>query len=148
MVVLAPAIQVLDSADEENLEGRHERGGAGAIQDLLQVDLSQVHVVEAKFANVGGHQMLQDRLAATLAEERLVSDEHVSGSQLAGFDIGDEPVGSGKAAHLVRLQNVADQRLGKAAGDTLPRRSRFFEKAGRVIRLLVLLAVQEVRIAP
>ena len=115
---------------------------------LLQIDLSQVHVVEAQFAYVGGHQMLQDRLAAALAEERLVADEHVPWSQLASFDVGHELVGSRKAAHLVRLQNVADQRLGKTAGDALHRRSGFFKKTGRVIRLLVLLAVQEVGIAP
>ena len=113
VVVLAAAVKILDSTNEEDLEGGHQRRGARPVEDVLQVHLAQVHVVDAEFAHIRGHQMLEDGVAAPLAEKRLIADEDISGRQLARLHVGDEAVRSSKTPHLVGLQDVAHQRLAK-----------------------------------
>ena len=99
LFVRAAAEQRLHAADEEHLKGRHQRRRAGAIEDLGQVGLGEIEIKQAEIAQVGGHQVLENRLAAALAEEDFVADEHVGGTQLAGFDLGDEAVGLGEGPH-------------------------------------------------
>src|SRR5208283_1932416 len=103
------AVQVFHSANEEHLERGHQRRRSGMVENLLQIDFAQVHVEEAQFPHFGGHQMLQDGIAAALPKERLIADENVARSQLAGLYVGHEAVRCSEAAHLVGLQNVADQ---------------------------------------
>ena len=92
VIVLAASVEVLDAANEEDLEGRHQRRRARLIENLLQIHLAQVHVVDAELAHVRRHQVLQDGVAAALAEESLIADEDVPRRQLARFHVGDEAV--------------------------------------------------------
>jgi hypothetical protein len=43
--------------------------------------------------------MFKDRIPATLAEEGLVADKHISRSQLPRFEFGEEAVGLPEGAH-------------------------------------------------
>ena len=91
--------RALHAANKEYLERRHQRRRSRAVEDLLQLNFAQVHVIHAEFAHIGGNQRLQHGVAAALAEESFVAYKDVSRSQLAGLHIGHETVGGGEAAH-------------------------------------------------
>ena len=98
-VVLAASVEVLHAANEEDLEGRHQRRRACAVENLAQVHLRQIHVVEAELANVLRHEVLQDGFPAFPAEERFIADKDVSRRQLARLHVGHEAVRRREAAH-------------------------------------------------
>ena len=98
-VVRSATEQGLDAADEEHLKRRHQRRRAGAIEHFGQVGLGQIKIKQAEIAQVGGHQVLENGLAAALAEESLIAHENVRRPQLAGFDLGDEAIGLGEGPH-------------------------------------------------
>src|SRR5664280_2212243 len=148
VVVFAAAVEILDAPNEENLDGRHQRRSARLIENVLQFHLAKIHVIDAEFPHLRRHQVLQDGVAATLAEKRLIADEYIPRRQFARLHVGDEAVRSGKTAHLVGLQDVADQRLGKTIRDAAQSRFFFLEKTGSIPRDLILLAVQIIGILP
>ena len=95
----AASVEGFEAADEEDLEGRHERWGLGAVEDLEDAGLGEVEVVEAEVAGVFGREGGEDGFAAAVVEEDLVADEDVAGAQGRGIgDLGDEAVGGGEAA--------------------------------------------------
>src|SRR6266702_883983 len=77
----AAAVEGLEVADEEDLEGRHEGGGLGAVEDLEDAGLGEVEVVEAEVAGFFGGQGSEDGFAAAVVEEDLVADEDVAGAE-------------------------------------------------------------------
>ena len=76
-------VKLFDAADKENLKRRHERRRARAVQDFGHTDLGEVEIVQAEVAQVSGDKVLEERLAALVAKENFVADEHVRGAQLA-----------------------------------------------------------------
>src|SRR5690349_10197521 len=77
--------------------------------------------MQAEVAQVRRHEMRQNRLPALLAKERLVTNEQVSGAQLALLYIGDEPLGWRKCAHL---QYASRMLLTSVRATSRDRRSR------------------------
>ncbi len=75
--VRAAAIKTLHAAHEENLEGCHQRRGAGTVENFGEIDLSQIEFKQAEVPHVSGNQMFEDRVTETLAEEGFVAHEDV-----------------------------------------------------------------------
>ena len=102
----AAAVEGFQVADEEDLEGRHERWGLGAVEDLEDAGVGEVEVVEAEVAGVFGGEGGEDGFAAAVVEEDLVADEDVAGLDRGRGDFGDEAVGGGEG-----LQGTHEQVL-------------------------------------
>src|SRR5208283_3740322 len=139
--MLTTPVKILNTSNEKHLEGRHQRRSARLIENVLKFHFAQIHVIDAEFTHFRRYKVLQDGVAATLAEKRLVADEDISRRHFARLHVGDEAIGSRKTAHLVSLQDVAHQCLGKTICHAAQSRLLFLEKAGSVPRNLVLLAV-------
>src|SRR5207248_3787621 len=99
IVLLAAAVQRLDVAQEEDLEGRHQRGSAGVVEDLLQWRLCQIEFVQAEIAQRAGDQVLQDGVAAAAAKKTFVAYQHVGGAQLVRRNVGGKAVGGVERSH-------------------------------------------------
>ena len=104
VVVLAAPVEILDAANEENLEGRHQRRSARLVENVLQFHLAQVHVIDAEFPHFRGHQVLQDGVAATLAEKCLIADEDISRRHLRAFTSATKRSEAAKLRTSVGLQ--------------------------------------------
>ena len=93
----AAAVEVFEVADEEDLEGRHERWGLGAVEDFEDAGFGEVEVMEAEVAGVFGGEGVEDGFAAAVVEEDFVADEDVAGTEgRGGGDLGYETVGRGE----------------------------------------------------
>src|SRR5207253_11230043 len=100
IVLLAAAVERLDVAQEEDLEGRHQRGSAGVVENLLQRRLCQIEFVQAEIAQRPRDQVLQDGVAAAAAKKAFVAHQHVGGAQLARGHVGGEAVGGVERSHF------------------------------------------------
>ena len=76
----AAAVEGFQVANEEDLEGRHEGWGLGAVEDVEDGGVGEVEVVEAEVAGVGGREGGEDGAAAAVVEEDLVAEEDVAGT--------------------------------------------------------------------
>src|SRR5579859_1011428 len=94
----AAAVELLDAAHEQDLKGRHERRGAGAIQNFSQAYFGEIKIVQAEVAQVRRNKVLEQRLAALVAKENFIADEHVCGAETAAGNVGGEFLRCGKAA--------------------------------------------------
>src|SRR5579864_8325866 len=88
-----------DSPHEENLERRHQRRGARAIQDFSQVRLREVKFKDTEFAQIGRHQMLQNCFPALFSKKGFIADKNIDGLQLSRFDFRYETLSLRKRAH-------------------------------------------------
>src|ERR1700678_462217 len=89
----AAAVERFEVSYEEDLEGRHEGWGLGAVQDFEDAGLGEVKIVEAEVASIFGSEGGEDGFAATVVEEDLVAEEDVGGSEGSwGGDLCNEPV--------------------------------------------------------
>ena len=61
----AAAVEGFEVADEEDLEGRHERGGLGAVEDVEDAGVGEVEVVEGEVAGVGRGRGWRGRLCGS-----------------------------------------------------------------------------------
>ena len=76
----AAAVEGFEVADEEDLEGRHEGWGLGAVEDVEDAGVGEVEVVEAEVAGFFGGEGGEDGFAAAVVEEDLVAEEDVAGT--------------------------------------------------------------------
>ncbi len=77
----AAAVEGFEVADEEDLEGRHEGWGLGAVEGVEDAGLGEVEVVEGEVAGAFGDEGGEDGLAAAVVEEDLVAEEDVAGAE-------------------------------------------------------------------
>ena len=124
--LLAAAVECLEVADEEDLEGRHERGRLGAVEDFEDGGFGEVEVVEGEVARVGRGERGEDGLAAALVEEDLVAEEDVAGAECCGEAISVRKRSVAKREARLsgerpseRLQHIAYDGLGEIAGEAL-----------------------------
>ena len=75
--------------------------------------------------------MLEDGLAAALAEEDFVADEDIDRTQLARFDLGDEAVGLGEGPHQ-KPSRILGPACCEIARQAFQRGRVFFEEAVEV----------------
>ncbi len=109
----AAGVEVFEIADEEDLEGRHEGGGLGAVEGFEDVDFGEVEVGEAEVAEVGRDESLEDGFAAAIVEEDIVADEDVAGTESVLADFSEETVGGCEAgAHWNQGTGYRVQRTG------------------------------------
>jgi hypothetical protein len=80
----AAGVELANVADEDDLEGRHEGGGLGAIEDLENRSGGEVEVGEAEVAKVGRNEGTEDSRTATVEEEYLVAGEDIAGAEGPG----------------------------------------------------------------
>ena len=150
----AAAVEGFQVADEEDLEGRHERWGLGAVEDLEDGGVGEVEIVEAEVAGVGRGEGVEDGVAAAVVEEDLVAEEDVAGADgLRGGDFGDEAVGGRRSCGVrrlswrARIRTTPAYRLrGAWAKSRATRRDGggvFLDEAAEVLGGLVLLAVDD-----
>ena len=85
-LVRAAAKEILHAAHKKNLKRRHQRGGAGTVENFGQVGFRKIEFEEAEVAEIGGNQVLEDGIAKALAKEGLIAHEHVGRTQLARFE--------------------------------------------------------------
>src|SRR5258708_11113721 len=94
--VRATAKKILHAAHEENLEGRHQRRGTGAVENFCKIGLRQVEFKKAEVAHVDWYKLLEDCVAETLSEEGFVAHEDVGRTQLARLELADKAIRLGK----------------------------------------------------
>ena len=94
----AAGVELLQVADEEDLEGRHEGRGLCLVEHVEEAGGGEVEVVEAEVAEVGRPECVEDGVAAAVGKKRLVSDEDVAGAERGRLNFGEEAVGRGEAA--------------------------------------------------
>ena len=97
--VRTTAEEILHAAHEEDLKWRHQRRGAGAVENLRQIVFGEIEFEEAEVAQIDRDQVLENGVAKALAEEGFVAHEDVGRAQLARFQFADEAVGLGEGAH-------------------------------------------------
>src|ERR1700733_9278561 len=73
----AAAVEGFEVAEEEDLEGRHEGWGLGAVEGFEDAGFGEVDVVEGEVACVGRDEGGEDGFAAAVVEENFVADEDV-----------------------------------------------------------------------
>ena len=91
----AAAVEVLEVADEDDLERHHERWSLREVERVEDGGVGQVEVVEAEVALGWIQNRGQDSSTAALVEKRLVSEEDVAGLDVGGAELGEEAVGGG-----------------------------------------------------
>jgi hypothetical protein len=65
------------------LKRRHERGRTRAVQHLGNADFGKIKIVQAEVAHICGDKVLQERLAALVAKENFIANEHIRRTKLA-----------------------------------------------------------------
>ena len=110
----AAAKKILHAAHEEDLKRSHQRGSAGAVENLGQIGFGEIEFEEAEVAQIGGNQMLEDGVAKALAEKSLIADEDVGRAQLARLQFADEALGLGKGSHQDDLPDGTGHRCDSA----------------------------------
>ena len=99
----AAAVEQLEVAHEEHLEGSHQRWRLRAVEDLEDGGLGEVEVVKREVARGLRSQRGQHSLTAALVEECLVAQQDVAGAQGRGRgDLGEKAVGRCEAAERLR----------------------------------------------
>src|SRR6185437_5925418 len=86
----AASVEGFEAADEEDLEGRHERWGLGAVEHLEDAGFGEVEIVEAEVAGLFGCEGGENGFAAAVVEKDLGADEDVAGAKGRGGDLFDE----------------------------------------------------------
>jgi hypothetical protein len=89
----------LDSANEEDLEIRHQGRRAGAVENFDNLRGFKVEVVQAELAHPLRDEVLQNGVAAGTAEKPFIADEEIAGLQLAGADLLHEALDRGEGSH-------------------------------------------------
>ena len=97
------AKKILHAAHEEDLKRSHQRGSAGAVENLGQIGFGKIEFEEAEVAQIGRDEVLEDGVAKALAEEGLVAHEDVGGAQLARFQFADKALGLGEGLHPIHV---------------------------------------------
>jgi hypothetical protein len=92
----ASRVEALQTADEEDLEGRHERWGLGAVEDFEDAGVGEVEIAEAEVAGFFGGEGGEDGFAAAVVEEDFIADEDVTGLDRWRGYFFDEAVGGSK----------------------------------------------------
>ena len=142
LFVRAASVKVLHAANEEHLEGRHQRRGTRAIENLQPVGLRQINFEQAEVAHIGGHQVLQDGFAAPLAKEHLVAHEHVCRPQLAAFTSETKRSAAAKPASSTPSRMSLTRVCAKSRDMRCSAGESSSKKLAGSLRHLVLLAEQ------
>src|SRR5581483_6021001 len=99
LFVRPAAKKILHAAYEEHLERRHERWGAGTVEDFGEIVFTEIEFEETEIAQVRRDEMFEDRVAESLAEESFVAYEDVCRTHIARLKFADEAFGLGKGSH-------------------------------------------------
>src|ERR1700731_284558 len=105
--VRAAPVKLFDAAHKEHLKRRHERRRARAVQHFRNAYLREIKIMQAEVAHVRGDKMLQERLAALVAKENFVADEHIRRAQLAARDFRRELFCRSKTSSRARHQKAS-----------------------------------------
>src|SRR6202012_191412 len=98
VLLLAAAIERFDIADEENLEGRHQRGRLCEVERFEDGCLGEVEIVQGEVAQVGWDQCVENSAAGALEKEGVVAEEDVTGARSLAGGFGEETVDGREAA--------------------------------------------------
>ena len=113
----AARIELAHIADENHLEGRHQRGCLRAVQHLEDGGCGQVQVGEAKIPQIRRHKGLEHGGAAAVQKEDLVAGQHVARLErpFAGrrsLDLGHKAACGGKSCAPAHAGQRTDLRTG------------------------------------